>query len=179
MLWTGPPLQHMIGRAIHDNQIQLAPKHTKRFMNSNEMPLTAAEKVHQALLLQWVKGAWLASDAIAVEDHFHPECVVTGMTPEVLEGVEQVRAAHNAICGRLNHTSADVSMLLIRGDEYSGYIEIEAIHRDSGTSFAFEVASFGRMKDGLIHRCHNVIDHTGMYAKLGVMDVAKLSEMMS
>lgn len=147
-------------------------------MSSNERPLNATERIHHALLMQWVKGAWERSDTIAVEDHFHPKCVVTGMAPEILEGVDQVRVAHNAICGRLNHTRADVSFLIIRGDEFSGYIEIEAIHRDTGIKFAFEVASFGRMKEGLIYQNHNVIDYTGMYAKLGVLDVSQLREIM-
>lgn len=147
-------------------------------MSRHDIPLNAAEKLNHALLMQWVKGAWECNDNVAVEDHFHPECVVTGMAPEILEGVAQVRAAHNALCGRINHRNCNVPFLLIRGDEFSGFVEIEGTHNDTGIDIAFEVSISGRLRDGLIYRSHSIVDYTGLYAKLGVLDVEKLREVM-
>ncbi|MGB7348214.1 MAG: ester cyclase [Pirellulaceae bacterium] len=126
--------------------------------------------------MRWVKDAWESNENFAVEEHFHPKCVVSGMTPEVVEGIEQVRIAHSAICARIEHSSANVISLIVRGDQFAGFIEIEGRHRDGNVDVAFEVSAMGRMKDGLIFRSHNIIDYTGLYAKLGILDLGKLRE---
>ncbi|QDT11097.1 nuclear transport factor 2 family protein [Planctomycetes bacterium K23_9] len=145
-------------------------------MPFDDPPLSATEQIHYAILKRWVKDAWESNASFDVDDHFHPECLVTGMTPGVLEGVAQVRVAHSTICARMQHVSAKVASLIVRGDRFAGFIDIEAHHLDSDVDVAFEVSSFGRMRDGLIYRCHNVIDYTGLYAKLGVLDVELLRE---
>lgn len=128
------------------------------------------------MLLSWVKNAWEARSHACVQDYFHPKCVVTGMVPVVLEGIDQVQAAYQALHARVEHCHAEVSHVLLRGELFSLVMELQGIHRDSGTEIVIEVAVSGRIKDDLVFQCHNVVDYTGMYAKLGMLDVVKLRD---
>lgn len=143
-------------------------------MNYEETPLTPRESVNQALLLTWARQAWTSSTLVSVEDFFHPECVITGMAPVVLEGIAQVQAAYLTLHSRVEHRHADISLVLIKGDQFSLVMELQGTHRETDHEVVIEVGVFGRMKDGLILQCHNVVDYSQMYAKLGMLDVQKI-----
>ncbi|MCC9644340.1 nuclear transport factor 2 family protein [Rhodopirellula sp. JC740] len=134
------------------------------------------EEVFAALLRRWLKLGWERNDNALVEEHFHPECIVSGLGPDVVEGIDELIATHRAICGRMLHRTARLQSLLLRHNQFAATLEFEGKHRDSGTDVAFEVASFGVMRDGLIYRAHNIVDYTGLYAKLGLLDTAKMAE---
>jgi hypothetical protein len=91
----------------------------------------------------------------------------------VLEGVDQVQAAYQALQARVDHFRADVSWILVRGQHFSLVMELQGVHRDSGLDIVIEVSVHGRLKDDLIYQCHNVVDYSSMYAKLGMLDVDK------
>ncbi|TWT50632.1 SnoaL-like domain protein [Rubripirellula amarantea] len=139
-------------------------------------PLTQREEINAALLRRWLLAGWEANDSSLVDEHFHPQCIVSGLAPEVIEGVDEMRATHRAMCARLNHRSATLHFLVIRGDQFAVSMEFEGRQQDSGIDVALESACFGTMKDGLIYRAHNIIDYTGLYSKLGLLDTRKLAE---
>ncbi|MGB7344491.1 MAG: nuclear transport factor 2 family protein [Pirellulaceae bacterium] len=143
-------------------------------MSHDESPLTPNELVNQELLLTWAIQAWTSTALVSVEDFFHPECVVTGMAPVVLEGIPQVQAVYQTLHARIHHQHADISLLLIKGEQFSMVMELQGTHRESGKEVVIEVGVFGRMKDGLIFQCHNVVDYSSMYAKLGMLDVDRI-----
>lgn len=136
--------------------------------------LTPIEQLRQAFLMRWVKGAWEDRTAVSVGEFFHPECVVTGMSPDRLEGIDQVQAVVNSLHARLEHTSAEVSFMMIRDEKYACVMELQGTHHDSGLDVVIEVSVVGSLKDELIWHAHNVVDYTGMYARLGILDIDKL-----
>lgn len=143
-------------------------------MISDEFPLTPRELLRQAFLMRWVKGAWESRSSVSVSEFFHPECVVTGMAPDRLEGIDQVQTAVNSLHARLDHTSAEVSFLLIRGLQFACVMDLQGTHHDTGTEVVIEVSVFGCFRDELIFNVHNVVDYTSMYARLGILDIEKL-----
>ena len=143
-------------------------------MAYEEIPLTPREAVNQAALLMWAKSAWSSATLVSVEDYFHPECVVTGMAPAVLEGIAQVNAVYQTLHSRVKHAHVDVSLVMIKGDHFSLVMDLQGIHNETGTEVVIEVGVFGRMKDSLIVQCHNIVDYSHMYAKLGMLDVQKI-----
>lgn len=143
-------------------------------MLPDENPLTPKEQLYQSFLLRWVKDAWESRASVCVADYFHPQCVATGMSPAVLEGVDQVNAAYQALHARVDHCHADVSFVLLRGEHFSLVMELQGVHHDSGLDIVIEVGVFGRLKDDLVFQVHNVVDYTSMYAKLGILDIEKL-----
>lgn len=145
-------------------------------MAPDEIPLTPREQLHQAFLMRWIKGAWEARSSVTVSEFFHPECVVTGMSPDRLEGVEQVQAVVNSLHARLDHTSAEVSFLLIRGVRFACVMDLQGTHRDTGIEVVIEVSVVGCLRDDLIYNVHNVVDYTSMHARLGILDIEKLHD---
>lgn len=136
--------------------------------------LTPIEQLRQAFLMRWVKGAWEDRTAVSVSEFFHPECVVTGMSPDRLEGIDQVQAVVSSLHARIEHTTAEVSFLLIRDERFACVMDLQGTHHDSGAEVVIEVSVVGRLKEDLIWRVHNVVDYTSMYARLGILDIDKL-----
>ncbi|QDT11079.1 nuclear transport factor 2 family protein [Stieleria marina] len=143
-------------------------------MSLHDDGLTPEEMVNKGFLLTWVKRAWTSPALASVEEYFHPDCVVTGMAPEVLEGIAQVQAVYNTLHSRVEHKHAEVSFAFLKGEHFSMVMELQGVHRESDVEVVIEVAVFGRMKDGQIFQVHNVVDYSHMYAKLGMLDVAKI-----
>ena len=139
-------------------------------------PWTQREQINAALLRRWMLAVWEANDSTLVEEHFHPQCIVSGLAPEVIEGLDEMRATHRAMCARLCHRTATLNFLVLRGDQFAATMDFEGRQQDTGIDVALEASCFGTMKDGLIYRAHNIIDYTGLYAKLGLLDTAKLAE---
>ncbi|WP_168566619.1 nuclear transport factor 2 family protein [Crateriforma spongiae] len=139
-------------------------------------PWTQREELNAALLRRWLKAGWEANDSSLVDEHFHPECIISGLAPEVIEGLDEMRVTHRAMCARLQHRTATIQFLLMRGDQFSAAMEFEGRQRDANLDVAMEVCCFGTMRNGLIYRAHNIIDYTGLYAKLGLLDLGKLAE---
>jgi len=139
-------------------------------------PWTQREEINAALLRRWLKAGWEANDNSLVDEHFHPRCIVSGLAPDVIEGLEEMRAVHRAMCARLSHRTATINDLVLRGNQFAASMGFEGRQNDSGIDVALEASCFGVMKDGLIYRAHNVIDYTGLYSKLGLLDSAKLAE---
>ena len=143
-------------------------------MSFDDNPLTPNELVNREFLLTWAKQAWTSPALVSVEDYFHPECVVIGMAPVVLEGVAQVQSVYHTLHSRVEHRHADTSLVLVRGEQFSLVMELQGVHRESEVDAVIEVGVFGRLKDGLIFQCHNVVDYSQMYSKLGMLDVEKI-----
>lgn len=143
-------------------------------MPREELPLTAQEQVYRALLLKWVKEAWEDRTAGSVAEFFHPDCVVTGMTPEIVEGLDQLQAAYQVLHSRVEHNHAEVSFVTVRDKQFSLVMSLQGTHRESNLDVVIEVGVFGRIKDHLIFQVHNVVDYSSMYAKLGMLDVEKI-----
>ncbi|TWU48194.1 nuclear transport factor 2 family protein [Rubripirellula reticaptiva] len=145
-------------------------------MQPDEEPLSPRELIYRAFLFTWIKNGWESRTSVSVADYFHPECVITGMAPVVLEGVDQVQAAYQSLHARVDHCHAEVNFMLIREESFSLVMELQGIHRDTGMDIVIEVGVHGRLKDDLVFQCHNVVDYTSMYAKLGILDVEKLRD---
>lgn len=143
-------------------------------MPAEDDSLTPIEQLRQAFLMRWVKGAWEDRTSVSVAEFFHPECVVTGMSPDRLEGIDQVQAVVNSLHARLEHTSAEVSFMMIRDEKYACVMDLQGTHYDSGLDVVLEVSVVGSLKDELIWQAHNVVDYTSMYARLGILDIEKL-----
>ncbi|MDA8743923.1 hypothetical protein N9N28_04745 [Rubripirellula amarantea] len=145
-------------------------------MQPNEESLSPRELIYRAFLFRWIKNGWESRSSVCVSDYFHPECVVTGMAPVVLEGVDQVQAAYQSLHARVEHCHAETSFMLIRDESFSLVMELQGVHRDTGKDVVIEVGVHGRLKDDLVFQCHNVVDYTSMYAKLGILDATKLQD---
>lgn len=143
-------------------------------MPMEEDSLTPIEQLRQAFIMRWVKGAWESRSTVSVGEFFHPECVVTGMSPDRLEGIDQVQAVVSSLHARIDHSSAQVSFLLIREERFACVMDLQGTHRDSGLDVVIEVSVVGRLKDDLIWQVHNIVDYTSMYARLGILDIEKL-----
>lgn len=143
-------------------------------MSHDDDSLTQKEIMNQQLLLTWAKKAWASQTLLSVEDFFHPECTVTGMAPVMIEGIDEVRAVYQTLHGRIDHQHADVSHILVKDDHFALIMELQGVHRESGKEVLIEVSVFGRLKDCLVFHCHNVVDYSNMYAKLGMLDVDRI-----
>ncbi len=143
-------------------------------MSFEELPLTPREIINQELLLSWAKQAWSSSAMVSVEDFYHQDCVITGMAPVVIEGIDQLRAVYQTLHSRVDHQGAELSFVTIKGDQFAFVLELQGTHRETGKDIVIEVGTYGTMKDGLIYQCHNVVDYSQMYAKLGMLDVSQI-----
>lgn len=84
--------------------------------------------------------------------------MVSGLAPEVIKGLDEMRVTHRAMCARLHHRTVTIHHLLLRGDQFTATMEFEGHQQDPGIDVALDTACFGTLKDGLIYRAHNVID---------------------
>lgn len=143
-------------------------------MAHHDSSLSPQEILNKELVLTWARKAWRSPALVSVEEFFHPECVVTGMSPTMLEGIAQVQACYQALHSRIEHKHADLSLVLIRGDQFSLVMELQGTHRETSEDVVIEVGVFGRLKDGMFYQCHNVVDYSQMYAKLGILNVDQI-----
>ncbi len=102
--------------------------------------------------------------------------MASGLAPEVIEGLDEMRVTHRAMCARLHHRTASAHHFPLRGDQFAATMEFEGRQQDTGIDVALESACFGTLKDGLSYRAHNNIDHTWLYSKLRLLDASKLAE---
>jgi steroid delta-isomerase-like uncharacterized protein len=131
---------------------------------------------NKALVTRWFDEVWNKGRAEAIDEMMAPDCVVHGLSGDVMRGPEQFKAFHAAY----REAFPDVQITL---DEIVGEGEIVAArwsgagtHQGNSLGFmathrraTFSGMTFARLQNGKLVAGWNVFDQLGMLHQLGAI----------